>query len=43
MEKIKSYLQEKREFHLQELFSFLSLESISALPGHNSEIKKTAE
>jgi len=40
---IQNYLKEKRENHLNELFSFLSLPSISALPEHKEDINKTAE
>jgi len=42
MENIHSYLQMKRDDHLEELFSFLALESISALPEHHKEINQTA-
>jgi len=42
MENIHSYLQMKRDNHLEELFSFLALESISALPEHHKEINQTA-
>lgn len=40
---IQNYLKEKKENHLNELFSFLSLPSISALPEHKEDINKTAE
>lgn len=43
MKLVENYLKEKRNDHLEELFSFLSLESISALPEHKEDIQKTAE
>ncbi|WP_432806531.1 dipeptidase [Niallia circulans] len=43
MDVIQQYLKEKRKDHLEELFSFLSLESISALPEHKKDIDRTAE
>ncbi|WP_141432373.1 dipeptidase [Bacillus sp. 03113] len=39
---IIDYLQTNRTNHLEELFDFLSLPSISALPDHTEDIQKTA-
>lgn len=40
---ITNYLKDKRETHLKELFEFLAIPSISALPDHSKEVHKAAE
>lgn len=40
---ITNYLKDKREHNLKELFEFLAIPSISALPDHSKEVHKAAE
>ncbi|MCC3356359.1 dipeptidase [Bacillus sp. REN16] len=40
---IQNYLTENKESHLQELFEFLKIPSISALPDHKGDVTQTAE
>ncbi len=40
---IQNYLTENKESHLQELFEFLKISSISALPDHKEDVIRTAE
>ncbi|WP_085523809.1 dipeptidase [Tuberibacillus sp. Marseille-P3662] len=42
-EKVKQYLTDHRDQHLQELSSFLALPSISSLSDHTEDVRKTAE
>lgn len=39
----KEYLIEKKQVQLDELFQYLSIPSISALPEHNEDIKQGAK
>lgn len=42
-ENIRTHLKENRDLHLKELFEFLSIPSISALPDHKEDVNHTAE
>src|SRR5690606_30362705 len=39
---IQQYLDENRQSHLEELFDFLSIPSISALPDHKEDVNQAA-
>ncbi|MFE8699283.1 dipeptidase [Cytobacillus sp. FJAT-54145] len=41
-QKIVNYLNEHKDLHLEELFEFLAIPSISAIPDHKEDVKKAA-
>ncbi|MEH7391876.1 dipeptidase [Bacillus sp. JJ1474] len=40
---VLDFLQDKREIHLKELFEFLAIPSISALPDHKDDVQRAAQ
>ena len=43
MPQYDAYLKQHRERHIQELFEFLRIPSISALPRHKDDVRRAAE